>query len=225
MRRAADAHVKLDPSSIYPLLRTKGFAESKGIEGAFRVPVYSGPGAPLDKNAPEVYFVSDVGEKVAYLTWDLLPDLPQEALLATALTNLRARKTESEWLNIDLAPKLDGKPIWFRVNDFYAAEGLLLDEVLSEAHNLTKAENLLMATAIRGQICVCEFLPDTPYLELFARATIFKFFEELFSKSGDEISPTVWTVHSGQITGTIEFPEQLTTDLREQARSEAASGR
>ncbi len=183
----------MDTTNILPALKPHDWA---GRETAFSRPLLSGEEA---ERMPVVAFGYDRPHTFEFLVASEVPGGPSSENLARieveALDNLRKRPGAWSAEDIDLGENSFSLAICG--DDFLAAERILDDQFMSEAHRLLEAEMLAVGIPRRGMLLAINFKQGHESIVRLAAAVS----AQHYRADTAPISPLIFMVHEGKVVG------------------------
>jgi hypothetical protein len=195
----------LDPHTIFPIIKSHDWGKQALQRNGVVEPVFMENEEPAE--GPYVTYGFDQGESIGYLQTDTLaPEVPMQEVKNQAYANLRRELAQQDWHELDYSQVLPGLKALGLTDHFFAAEALLLEERMQEAHSKLGAKTLLACTPVRGMLIVVPFDNDDPkVVEVFLSVC----YENYHSGEQEPISPIVWAVHNGQIKGFLNVNQEF----------------
>ncbi|MCH9698610.1 MAG: DUF1444 family protein [Gammaproteobacteria bacterium] len=191
-------------SAIYPVLKSAKWAEytkSGTLIKTIDIKVSQ------DELLPVIAYAVDLQDMVEFLSTESLQNsMSIDQLHNQAMRHLESRfETKVEWKTVEfnhndqLTEKSTGLVLR---GDYYCSEALLSQKLLKQAHQCLDSEQLIAIAPVRGELYVTRITnpeqPDTLCLE-FARHVVKRF----FTSKQVQISPVVWIVTNGKLTGLL----------------------
>lgn len=219
---AADGRVLTD--ALFPALKPAQWAESAREHVAMRPLLARGEGAPSD---PVVGYVQDRPETVEFVPADSVGEgLTLDVLHAHAMRNLERRLAEcAQWSSIDLESPVEGlgrvRGLVF-TGDYFAAEAILSEVIMRQAHERLSAEHLIAIVPQRGELFVTgveriDRAPDKETLAFIHCALV-----RHFNPEQAPIAPDVFLLRDARIGGRLDGLEAVVASAREAAQSAAS---
>lgn len=208
----------LDPHTIFPTIKSYDWGTQALQRNGVVEPLFIENGEPAE--GPFITYGFDQGESIGYLQTDTLaPEIPMQEVTNQAYSNLRRELTQEDWHELDYSQALPGLKALVLTNHFFAAEALLLEERMQEAHSKLGAKTLLACTPVRGMLMVVPFDNDDPkVVEVFLSVC----YENYHAGEQEAISPIVWAVHDGKIKGFLNVNQEFQQHHAEQYQETAA---
>lgn len=166
------------------------------------------------KHAPVLTFCIDLGTSVALVSQAQIgADSGEQQLMKHALQNLEAKLTEQQWQMFSAETSHGPCPVAAFTGHFFSAEGILVADIMTKAHQLLNESILAVITPKRGMMLAIGLSEDNPSPASTAmlRALASMAIENHFENPQEAITPCVWAVRNGEIMG-AKAPEQSTID-------------
>jgi len=192
--------------TFLPVLKPAAWAERADRDGVVLRPLSDGDFLPPD--APQVAYAVGLGESVAFLDRSALPELLEPGEIhRIALDHLRDELQANgafEEPDAEIAAEL-GVPVVFYSGSYYAAEALLVRELMQEAQARLGAEFIGVSVPVRGQLAAIDGAAPPEALARFAAIVAHTHLET----NAAAIGPHVFAVYDGEIVGCLGGLEAL----------------
>ncbi len=200
-------------AQLLPLIKPAAWAERAAGQGVCIDRLFDGPECPRD--APVVAYAVDRGDDLVYLQEGLKLKVPLEQAKGLARVNLQRVLADARWRTLDFADRQPGLCALALAAHEYAAEALLLEQRMREAHARLGAERLLACTPARGKLLLLGFdCPREDNLSVYLKVCF-----ENWLTDAQPLGDTVWTISAGRIDGVLYLDPCRKADLRAAATS------
>lgn len=192
------------PDTLYPVLKSAEWAENINTTALTQPINKKGEKTPQE---PVVAYALDSSEIVDFLSLNSVHEtLTAKMIHEKAMQNLETKlRNRIKWneLEFDSGNKEVGSVSGIVLNgDYFCSEALLSQTILNTAHQHLETDSLMAITPVRGELYITRLTnkdqPDPAELA-FAQFAVARFFNPLQV----QISPNVWIIHNGNITGCI----------------------